>query len=314
MVNEPGGTGGASRLPGIIAAGKTGTAQVVALGKKAVAGSSRDHAWFVAFAPLESPEIAVAVLVEHGGHGGEAAAPIARKLFAAYFSLAPKASSVPKEEEIRESRIRRRRTSLIDRRLIQNFDWYLILFTLTLIIIGVLNIYSATYQTEEGLRTPIYMKQIYWAAIGLLFLIVVVVFDYHLLLSLAYPLYGVSVALLLGVLLFGRSISGSQRWITIASFSFQPSELIKIALILALAKYFSQNEKPVTLRPEGPVPSPGPGSVPGPVDHEAAGSGNSAVTAAGGLFDHPVPGSGMEDPVDLPGGAIGSPFPFSGTS
>ena len=135
---------------------------------------------------------------------------------------------------------------MIDRRLIQNFDWYLILFALTLILIGVLNIYSATYQTEEGLRTPIYMKQIYWASIGLLFLIVVVVFDYHLLLSLAYPLYGVSVALLLGVLLFGRSISGSQRWITIASFSFQPSELIKIALILALAKYFSQNEKPVS--------------------------------------------------------------------
>ena len=98
-VNEPGGTGGASRLPGIIAAGKTGTAQVVALGKKAIRGSSRDHAWFVAFAPLESPEIAVAVLVEHGGHGGEAAAPIARKLFAAYFSLAPKASAVPKGEE-----------------------------------------------------------------------------------------------------------------------------------------------------------------------------------------------------------------------
>ena len=98
-VNEPGGTGGASRLPGIIAAGKTGTAQVVALGKKAVGGSSRDHAWFVAFAPLESPEIAVAVLVEHGGHGGEAAAPIARKLFAAHFSLAPKASAVPKGEE-----------------------------------------------------------------------------------------------------------------------------------------------------------------------------------------------------------------------
>ena len=99
VVNEPGGTGGACRLPGIIAAGKTGTAQVVTLGKKAVGGSSRDHAWFVAFAPLESPEIAVAVLVEHGGHGGEAAAPIARKLFAAYFSLVPKASAVPKEEE-----------------------------------------------------------------------------------------------------------------------------------------------------------------------------------------------------------------------
>ena len=99
VVNEPGGTGGACRLPGIIAAGKTGTAQVVSLGKKAVVGSSRDHAWFVAFAPLESAEIAVAVLVEHGGHGGEAAAPIARKLFAAYFSLVPKAAANPKGEE-----------------------------------------------------------------------------------------------------------------------------------------------------------------------------------------------------------------------
>jgi rod shape determining protein RodA len=134
---------------------------------------------------------------------------------------------------------------LIDRRLIQNFDWYLILFALILIAIGVLNIYSATYQTDEGLRTPIYVKQIYWAAVGLFFLMGVVVFDYHLLLSLAYPFYGVSMALLIGVLLFGRSISGSQRWITLASFSFQPSELVKIALILALAKYFSQNEKPV---------------------------------------------------------------------
>ncbi len=98
VVNEPGGTGAACRLPGIIAAGKTGTAQVVTLGKKAVGGSSRDHAWFVAFAPLESPEIAVAVVVEHGGHGGEAAAPIARKIFEAFFALAPRAAALPKAE------------------------------------------------------------------------------------------------------------------------------------------------------------------------------------------------------------------------
>jgi rod shape determining protein RodA len=134
---------------------------------------------------------------------------------------------------------------MIDRRLIQNIDWYLILFALTLIGIGVLNIYSATYQTEEGLRTPVYMKQLYWAAIGLFFLIAVVVFDYHLLLSLAYPFFGASMALLIGVLLFGRSISGSQRWITLASFSIQPSELVKISLVLALAKYFFENERAV---------------------------------------------------------------------
>ena len=70
-----------------------------------------------------------------------------------------------------------------------------------------------------------------------------VLFDYHLLLSLAYPLYGISLALLLGVLFFGRTISGSQRWITFGPVSFQPSELVKIALILTLAKYFFINER-----------------------------------------------------------------------
>jgi penicillin-binding protein 2 len=88
VINEPGGTGGASRLPGILAAGKTGTAQVVTLGKK----GARDHAWFIAYAPVEKPQLAMAVIVEHGGHGGEAAAPIARKIFQAYFHLPPRGS------------------------------------------------------------------------------------------------------------------------------------------------------------------------------------------------------------------------------
>ena len=86
VVNEPGGTGGAARIWGVVAAGKTGTAQVVALGKK----GGKDHAWFVAFAPLEAPELAMAIVVEHGGHGGAAAAPIARRIFEAYFQTPPK--------------------------------------------------------------------------------------------------------------------------------------------------------------------------------------------------------------------------------
>ena len=47
----------------------------------------RDHAWFVAYAPAERPEVVVVVLVEHGGHGGSEAAPIAKKLIEQYFSL-----------------------------------------------------------------------------------------------------------------------------------------------------------------------------------------------------------------------------------
>jgi hypothetical protein len=72
--------------------GKTGTAQVVRLEhtehlkEHEVPIRYRDHAWFVSFAPVESPEIAVAVLSEHGGHGGSAAAPIAQKILARYFA------------------------------------------------------------------------------------------------------------------------------------------------------------------------------------------------------------------------------------
>jgi penicillin-binding protein 2 len=87
VVNEPGGTGGAARLPGIVVAGKTGTAQVIskAIETHKLSEKLRDHAWFVAFAPAREPQIAMAVFVEHGGHGGSGAAPIARKGIEIYF-------------------------------------------------------------------------------------------------------------------------------------------------------------------------------------------------------------------------------------
>jgi penicillin-binding protein 2 len=86
VVTGPGGTGGAARSPLIKVAGKTGTAQVIEmkgayLKSEQLSYFSRDHAWFVAYAPVENPQVAIAVLVEHGGHGGEAAAPMAKKVF-----------------------------------------------------------------------------------------------------------------------------------------------------------------------------------------------------------------------------------------
>lgn len=86
VVNEPGGTGSAARSSTIVIGGKTGTAQVVGLKKdpKYLTENLRDHAWFVAFAPVDKPQIALSVIVEHGGHGGSAAAPIAKKAIEAY--------------------------------------------------------------------------------------------------------------------------------------------------------------------------------------------------------------------------------------
>ena len=73
-------------------AGKTGTAQVVRLGRKREKTAdmeyfTRDHAWFASYAPVEDPELVVVVLNEHGGHGGSKAAPIAVKVIDAYFRL-----------------------------------------------------------------------------------------------------------------------------------------------------------------------------------------------------------------------------------
>lgn len=81
------GTGKRARVAGVEVAGKTGTAQVVTLSQSnKKARVSRDHAWFIAFAPVEAPEIALAVLVEHaGGGGGAFAAPVAQKVLERYF-------------------------------------------------------------------------------------------------------------------------------------------------------------------------------------------------------------------------------------
>lgn len=86
-VNEPGGTGGSARLQDVRVAGKTGSSQVIKLrdSKQSAQYKFRDHALFVAFAPYDKPEIAVAVVVEHGEHGGSAAAPIAARILKAWF-------------------------------------------------------------------------------------------------------------------------------------------------------------------------------------------------------------------------------------
>lgn len=89
VVNERHGTGRAAGSGKYIVSGKTGTAQVIKsrnVGVKNMPARFRDHAWFVAFAPYERPEMAMSVLVEHGGHGGSAAAPIARKAIDYYLS------------------------------------------------------------------------------------------------------------------------------------------------------------------------------------------------------------------------------------
>jgi penicillin-binding protein 2 len=92
VVHGASGTGGSARSTEVEIAGKTGTAQVAEMRGAMVKSEDlayliRDHAWFVAYAPADKPEIAVVVLVEHGGHGGSAAAPLAKQVIEKYFAL-----------------------------------------------------------------------------------------------------------------------------------------------------------------------------------------------------------------------------------
>uniref|UniRef100_A0A7C3Z349 Peptidoglycan glycosyltransferase RodA n=1 Tax=Desulfobacca acetoxidans TaxID=60893 RepID=A0A7C3Z349_9BACT len=136
---------------------------------------------------------------------------------------------------------------MFDRRLVQNFDWLLLALILVIAGIGIVNLYSAGYnRTPDGV-TAVYIKQSYWLLVGLWVMFLTLTVDYRHLERLAYPLYTIGIILLLAVMVAGKTVSGSKRWLGAGFFTFQPSELVKIALILVLARHFHR------LAPEGPL-------------------------------------------------------------
>ncbi|MCH8157493.1 MAG: rod shape-determining protein RodA, partial [Nitrospinae bacterium] len=127
---------------------------------------------------------------------------------------------------------------MIDRRLVSNFNWFFFTTILAISIIGVVIINSANHGRPELFFRELYIKQIYWILYGLAAMLLALVIDYRALSRYAYVIYGITVLALVYVLLNGVVASGAKRWIHIGSTSIQISEFAKIALILALAKFF----------------------------------------------------------------------------
>ncbi len=123
-----------------------------------------------------------------------------------------------------------------------NFDWALFLTASALAVIGVINLYSATSVSRAAL-SEIYIQQVYWLVLGGILAAVVTVIDYRHYERLGYVLYAVGIILLLLVFILGKDIRGSSRWISIGSFGFQPSEFMKLFMIIALAKYLHDDPK-----------------------------------------------------------------------
>ena len=128
-----------------------------------------------------------------------------------------------------------------DRQLLVNFDWTLMLLVLGICTVGILNIYSTGYSLASIKSSPLFVKQIQWIAIGLLFMTIAFFIDYRVVGAYIYIFHGATILLLLLVSFYGYTTHGSQRWFVVLGFSFQPSELVKLTLILSLARYFSDH-------------------------------------------------------------------------
>jgi rod shape determining protein RodA len=129
----------------------------------------------------------------------------------------------------------------------ERLDWPLFLGVVFVAIAGVVNLYSATspyigIAGREGIA-DVYVSQVYWLVVGGLLAILLAAIDYRFFERLAYVMYAVGVLALLMVWALGSDVRGSARWIQIGSFGFQPSEFMKILLILAVARYLADDPK-----------------------------------------------------------------------
>jgi rod shape determining protein RodA len=130
---------------------------------------------------------------------------------------------------------------MLSQRWFANLPWAMIALVAGIACIGLAAVYSATY-TSRG-PSPLYYKQIIWVSIGMTVMFLAIVPDYHTVGRFAYLLYACSILLLLLVMAIGRTGMGAQRWLAVGPFVFQPSELAKLAVTLALARYFAEDPR-----------------------------------------------------------------------
>lgn len=127
---------------------------------------------------------------------------------------------------------------MIDRRLFTSIDWPLLLIVITICLLGIVNIISSTASYKIS-GAAYYIKQLNWMLIGMLVALAVCSIDYHLLEDFSYWFYGFLVLLLVAVLVVGRRSMGATRWLHLGFFNIQPSELMKITIIITFARFFN---------------------------------------------------------------------------
>jgi rod shape determining protein RodA len=119
----------------------------------------------------------------------------------------------------------------------RDYDWWLLAVMSMICALGVLEIYSATHGSSLA---GMHMKQVRWLAVGFILMFVLSRLDYHLILEQAPILYLIGIAALIAVLLMGHTRFGAKRWIPVLGEFFQVSELVKLIIIIVLARFFAE--------------------------------------------------------------------------
>jgi rod shape determining protein RodA len=118
----------------------------------------------------------------------------------------------------------------------RDFDWWLLCLVLVLGVVSVLEIYSTTVHTRFA---SFESKQILFIAVGIVCMFILAKIDYHRLIDLSPWMYGIFLVSLVAVRLVGHKALGARRWIALGPIQFQPSEWVKLVLILAMARYIA---------------------------------------------------------------------------
>src|ERR1700676_1328186 len=119
----------------------------------------------------------------------------------------------------------------------RDYDWWLLAILATICALGVIEIYSATHGSSLA---GMHMKQVRWLAVGFALMFALSRLDYHLILDQAWILYIIGIAALLAVLLVGHTRFGAKRWIPVLGEFLQVSELVKLIIIIWLARFFAE--------------------------------------------------------------------------
>ncbi|MFN8060562.1 MAG: rod shape-determining protein RodA [Vicinamibacterales bacterium] len=132
---------------------------------------------------------------------------------------------------------------MFERRLYHHLDWVLLGAVAVLTALGLLMIYSTTFDTFAGTVRPLFYKQLTAVGIGLVALLICVAVDYRTWAEYSLLLFGIIVAVLVYVLVFGDVGGGARRWISFGPANVQPSEFAKICLALVLAAFYAESRR-----------------------------------------------------------------------